>query len=289
MPLSNSMRFVISAYGVLYVPFLAVCLRSVRLYGGAPATVLYDDIPQNVIGALQRANPAAVFVPVTTAASEKVNPDQRIAAKTEHWGRFLTGSGEVIAFIDADTLVRGSILEVLPKAFDLVFTWKDERYPLNTGVVVVRDIPAVRHFMGVWLAKTRSICDSDAELKRAISESGGGDQQALFELMGRPDLRQVHRIEGGAITFVGVPCSILNETNSVPLNTGAKILHYKGGWHNILLRGDRFTRNRPQRESQAMYDLWHTHLAAEEEELGFRLQPISVRARKVARRLGVPI
>jgi hypothetical protein len=60
-------------------------------------------------------------------------------------------------------------------------------------------------------------------------------------------------IEGQNIIFKGIPCKVLNETNSKEITETTHIIHYKGGWQPILLEGRNFTKNRSKKLSWEMY------------------------------------
>ena len=274
------MQFVISSYGNRFAPFLAVSLRSLRhSHPGRTVTVLYDNMRTRTLQALQHQNPAARFVSVNVEKGRSLDSHKRTAGKMEHWSAVLEQldpkDSEIAAFIDADMIVRGNLEPALPESFDFVFTAKpQEDVPINVGFVALRLSPATKAFVKEWSVLTARIAADAPRLENAAKTMGAADQQALLDLMQNPALLGAsdRSYPFGNIRIVGMPCSLLNETNSVPLSAPALVLHYKGGWHKILLRDAPFSRHRPQEVSQEMYDLWFSYLEAEEAEMGIRLR-----------------
>ena len=61
---------------------------------------------------------------------------------------------------------------------------------------------------------------------------------------------------GEQVRLRGVPCAVLNETNSCPITERTHIVHYKGGWQPILLDGRRFTKHRRREACEEMYGVY---------------------------------
>jgi len=242
-------------------------------------TVLYDHLRVRTLQALQRQNLGVRFIPINVETARSIRNRKRIAGRMDHWSAVLERldlkDSDVVAFIDADMIVRSSLEAALPKSFDIIFTAKPhEAVPINSGFIALTLSPATKAFMKEWSALTAQITAEAHRLENAVKRMGGADQQALLDLMQNPALLGAsdRSYPFGNIRIVGMPCSLLNETNSVPLSAPALVLHYKGGWHKILLRDAPFSRHRPQDVSQEMYDLWFSYLEAEEAEMGIRLR-----------------
>jgi hypothetical protein len=274
------MQFVISSYGNAFSPFLAVSLRSLRLsHPGRRVTVLYDKLRTSTLSALRQQNPDARFVAVNVEKGRSIDSHKRIAGRMEHWSAVLEqldpNDSDVVAFVDADMIVRSDLEVALPESFDVIFTSKpQERIPINAGFIALRLSSKTKAFMKEWSALTAQMTADPPRLEEAVKKMGAADQQALLDLMQNPALLGVsdRSYPFGDIRIVGMPCALLNETNSVPLSAPALVLHYKGGWHKILLRDAPFSSHRPQDVSQEMYDLWFAYLEAEETELGMKLR-----------------
>jgi hypothetical protein len=183
---------------------------------------------------------------------------------------------------------------MLPAFGDILFTCKAERFPINAGFVAVRDTLAARAFLTSWRDKSREICENKSARLEAVSRNGAADQEALWQMIGRPTgslLGEWTATVAGAVKVdvVGVPCELFNETNSVPLSSAAAVLHYKGAWHNVLAKGQRFGRKRTRAASAEMYELWSSHLSREERAMGVRLRPAWVAWRIALRERGISV
>lgn len=287
------MHFVITCYGERYAPFLAVCLRSVRLFAGSHSVTVINDLPESVIACLKAANPNATFIHLIQYVTSLSQYEKRVAGKLDYWLYWMTSApnGRVVVFIDADVFVRADISGDLPSDFDVMFTRKEERIPINTGVLALRVSDSSKAFMQLWRDETFKVFSDPDLLAHGVKVGGGISQFTLLRLMGVPDGGQTREglnevdLSCGTIRFFGAECDLLNQTNSVPLSSPAKILHYKAGWHPILLDGKKFSRNRPYHESAEMYQFWLDHLRAEEHLLGMQLLSRWTRSRHAMRSL----
>ena len=287
------MRFLVCCYGEHYASFLAVCLRSLRLSHPIAHVCVIHDFEAKLAEPLQARNPKVEFRCLAQDTAILTHPDERIAAKLDYWSWFLdeANDGEVVVFLDADTLVRADISEFLECDFDILITRKDEHPPINTGVVAVRVSDRTKALLRRWRDDTSSIVEDATARGRAIKIGGGFDQYTLLQLMGIPEGEApphgVFRVNTpvGQITFHGAKCDVLNQTNSVPLSHNAKILHYKGAWRWILLNGKRFTKRRTYEQSAEMYWLWLDCLRGEERTMGIRTLSWRARTRHFLRRL----
>jgi FkbM family methyltransferase len=278
------MQFVTSCYGDAYAPFLAVCLRSLRNSNPRSSVlVLHDEIAGRTIEALSEINPNAQFVHLALAPPTQ-DLRQRIGAKASFWLAAMerTQADEII-FLDCDMIVRSSLRDALPSLADALFTVKDEKVPINTGLVIIRRSDRTQAFMTEWDRVTQQVC---RQTSVDYSTSGGPTQHALLLMMGteRPEPGNITVEAGGnSVAIHLAPCAIYNETNSVPLSSPAKVLHYKSGWRKILLNGSGYTRTRPQAASMEMRRLWREHLLAEERATGLRLLPTMARLKSAIR------
>lgn len=278
------MRFVTSCFGLGHVSFLAVALRSLADSHPATGVEVLHDLPADVVAKLARLNPRAMFVYSEVNADREAQADRRIARKLDHWLEALdrAPANETLLLIDCDTIVRRPLDEYLPDEFDLIVTHKPEPARINTGVVAVRASPRAAAFFRLWRDETQHIAASRERFDEAMKESGALDQHSLLSLLGALDRstpldgRRDLAFAFGPIVVVGLACAVLNQTNSVPLASEARILHYKGRWHPVLLRGKHFTHRRTYRASHEMYDLWLRSLRTCEAVTGLALLPASV-------------
>lgn len=259
------MRFFISSYGHGYVPYLSVCLSSlVKNHPDDWVDVFIGDTPQHEILLLRTQFSRVNFKEVSTSASQYKSSTQSIPAKLEHWAKYIKNvpSGEIVAFLDADLLIYKNIKSSLPSDFDIVYTWKNEKWPLNTGVLIVKASSNVVSFLQEWHQKTIALISDSKKLKQAIQTSGGGDQHTLLEMMDAVKPNPIPKgswkkeYEFGKINFYGASCEELNQTNSVSLNADSKIFHYKSGMRPVILGDGQFTKARPPETSYEIWALW---------------------------------
>jgi hypothetical protein len=260
--------FITSAYGDRYAPFLLVTLESLRKsYSGEDVRVYWQDISPEKIGLLMKGFPEYRFI--ETHLDIKGDIAQKISSKVRLWYQAVCDAPDgPTCLLDSDVLVLRDFSHFFGEATDIVFTDKLGLFPLNTGVMLVNNSARVRIFMEDWLKKTLEIIRSPEQLAVATSINypyGGADQMA-FHLMLHYQPGQYEYsflTDEGEVVLQSVPCELLNETRSTPLTKHHHIIHYKGGWRNIILRGDSFTRNRPKADSIEMYCLFlQTYLEA---------------------------
>jgi hypothetical protein len=260
------MRFFISSYGHSYIPYLSICLSTLitNHSDNSVVDVFLEDTPEYEVLLLKNLFSEVKFNSIVSHASQYSDINQKIPAKLEHWLKYMASvpDGETVVFLDADLLIKQNITSALPGKFDFLYTWKDENWPLNVGVVIVKSSTKTIELMQLWHRKTLEIISSPRKLKEACDKSGAADQAALLEIMGvmesglLPQGSWNKDYEFGNINFYGAPCADLNQTNSVPVNSGTRIFHYKGGWKDVINYDGLFSRNRPRSSSYEMYSFW---------------------------------
>ena len=257
------MKFLVSAFGNRYAGMLITNLESIeRSNPAAGIEVYYQDLPDGFLESASRAYPRVRFVETNFDFSN--DPIQRISSKTLTWEYACRQqrSGDLLAFVDVDTIVVKDISAFLcSDDIDLVFTWKDETFQLNSGVLLAAAGNACRNFLQEWLRRTREVLQTPHLYAQANSSDlpyGGGDQMALHQILnyrlGEP--RYEVPIGATVVRFRAEPCAVLNETNSGPIRATTHIIHYKGGWQHILLDGKPFSRHRPRLACGEMYQLY---------------------------------
>lgn len=254
----SELVLVTTVYGKNHLPFLAPHLYTVsRCHPEATELVLWQDLPRHEIDVLASVFPHCRFLQIEEPIEG--HRDQKTSRKLECWRMacqlYLNNP---LCFIDCDTLLVKPIGEFFTSDFDVLFTWKDEPFPLNTGALLVRDGHTGCAFFEEWAARTERIVTDPRALSRALATSGGGDQHALREIIGFANYNGLfkRRVGGQELTFKGLPCRLLNETNCVAITDDTHVIHYKGGWHPIILRGEGFSEHRPEEKCREMYDLW---------------------------------
>ena len=259
------MLFVVSAYGDLYVPLLTVCLDSLsKTHPDDSVIVAWDQINDIEVKLLKDQ---FRWVDFQKLDQSFLGDDlrKRIPLKLRFWLDISKQyTDQVICFLDSDTLVYKNIAKYIDNKYDFIYTWKNEQFPLNVGVVIVRSSKKVGRFLELWLERIEEIISDEESLKQACDTHGAADQQALADLINTSSYGDEfnRRYEFGTIHFKGFPCEELNQTNVVPINHGSSIFHYKGGWHPILLKEDGFSYNRPKTISLEMLCLWENRYSS---------------------------
>ncbi len=276
--------FVTTIYGASYAPFLAPHLHSIgACHPGSRGVVLWQDIPAREIETLRAAFPAWTFTETDRPIHGELH--QRIPRKLHAWLAACDGVGDdaPICFVDCDTLLVRPLTPVLEApGWDVIYTWKDEAFPINTGVIAARGGTAARTLLTELAARVERIVSNPEALSAALGSSGAADQHALRELVGWVNYdRDTERTVGGArLRFRGVPCRVLNETNCRPIGEDLRLIHYKTGWHPILLQGAPFTRNRPQDRCREMHEFWSTTEHGADRALARRVAMDACRVRR---------
>jgi len=265
--------FVVAVYGSKHAPFLAPNLtRLFNTYSAleSPDTrgvlVLWQDVARREIAALRAAFPAARFIETSFPTGTDIM--HAIPRKIHAWLRGAELAIEhhpsrPVVFIDCDAMLIRPIDDLLAGDWDVMFTWKDELYPINTGVMAARDASAAAHVFRTMLPRIERMVAHKDELATAVGSSGAADQHALREIIGfcNYDGTFSRSVAVGPIqreiVFRGAPCRVLNETRCVPIGDFLRIVHYKTGWHPILLDGKPFTANRSKEACGEMFALWN--------------------------------
>jgi hypothetical protein len=231
-----SFSFGTVCYGSRYQPFLGVLIDSIRRTHNR--------------------------IPIYVEQHQDVN-QSHLYYKTASWIKMLKQipEGDTIVFLDCDMLVLRDIPSQLDPDADIHFTWKTERPPLNTGFLVVRRSDKTIRFLEEWQANIMRVCSNETLHAMAAKMHGSADQYALWEMLGGdswPSFSESRTIcyPYGKILFNPLPCEVFNQTESVPIAEHVRVLHYKGGWHKILLDEGPFTDKRPWDTSREMWQLW---------------------------------
>jgi len=250
--------FVTTIYGSRHLPFLAPHLLSVlNSNPGKKEIVLWDDLPSDQINLIQQCFPLVSFIHMQERIQGTI--DQKISRKLNYWLQACKLFPDTkIVFIDTDTLVLKSIENLISGSYDFLFTWKDEVYPINTGVIAVRNGKRVLPIITEWVTRIEKIISNQQDLNLALVRSGAADQHALREIIGyinydRPFIRQIN---GEEYLFRGVNCQLLNETNCSVISEDTHVIHYKGGWHPLILEKKGYSVNRPKERCQEMHLKW---------------------------------
>lgn len=249
--------FLVPNYGSAFEGMLLACLESVaRAAPGMCVYVAWQDMDGDKVAALQKAYPASRWVKTAFAVSKDYVV--RISAKTrlaEVAAKAALADGFTqFVLMDSDILMRAGVTDAFAEDFDVGFTSKSERWPLNSGVIFLKGAKTL-DFLRVWSAESARIGSSPELLAEASSKAlpyGGIDQMALH-LMTDFDRGRKGVYERDGFRYKALPCALYNETRSLPLICAARLIHYKGGWHRILTKGSFYTAKRPMGDSLEMH------------------------------------
>jgi hypothetical protein len=140
-----------------------------------------------------------------------------------------------------------------------------------------RNTDALKAFLREWNARTQAILANSAEEAVARQAFGAADQLSLAQLVCRGDVMEAAKrsdlaqrttaYDGAYVTescgrplrLLGVNCRLLNETRCMPIGEDTHVIHYKSGWHRILLHGASFHSNRPEAACREMHSFWERH------------------------------
>jgi hypothetical protein len=243
---NSSLVFVYHCEGVSYLPFLTVSLASAfEHHPTSVAQVSLVNVPGFEVEILKARFTRASFI--ISERKQQLPLELRIASKPNQWSRASEEIPEdkICVFLDADTIVTGNIEECLPASFDVIFTHKEERWPVNSGVLIGRKSSELREFLQTWSRTTHEITSEPKRLSHAREVAGAADQLALLEIIsdawqGNSSWREGARrnVGGAEVQLVGMPCEILNNTNSVGSDlNGTRIIHVKR-WMQKMIEED---------------------------------------------------
>lgn len=154
---------------------------------------------------------------------------ERNTHKLDHWAAVVADAEDRdrLLLIDADTIVLRPLDDVWSLDFDLAYTVRPKRFPLNGGVVFLRVSDRVRAFVTRWAALNRAMLNAPKPTWKA--EFGGINQAAFGTLLAEGD---------HGLTLLGLPCAEWNcEDTSWPSYDPAvtRILHVKDALRRACL------------------------------------------------------
>lgn len=154
--------------------------------------------------------------------------------KLDRWAEIVAtaADGERLLLIDADTMIVRPIDEIWQRDFDVAYTTKRARFPINGGVVFLRVSPRVRTFLQDWAdANRRLLADSDPEAGWRYTH-GGVNQASLAQLLTTAQVRGLHLVE---LSCAEWNCEDSGWATFDPART--RILHIKSALRQACLSG----------------------------------------------------
>jgi hypothetical protein len=254
-------HYLVCYFGAKYAPMLGVLLQSIaEIAPDRKVVLLHYDTPVDVLR-MACNYPNVIARPVEKQAYHAA---MAAALKPLIIADYLdspTLAGPALV-VDCDMLIRRDPFELFREGDGILFTTRDGVWPINGGIIGIRDPhqPAVSQFFRRWAERIAEIARDPALVAVARSEKhpyGHVDQMAFAQTIGYERHKTEFRLtECADLSARAIDGYILNETRSVPISPETRILHYKGGWHPILLDGHTFTRNRPMRAGWEMFTLY---------------------------------
>ena len=106
-------------------------------------------------------------------------------AKLEVWRDQIHAEpdGSRVVLMDADTLALGPLDEAFDEPFDIGWTWRPGRLPVNSGVVFVNCNSRSRAFMDAWLGRDASLMRHRALADHGARKFGGANQASFMWLI----------------------------------------------------------------------------------------------------------
>lgn len=236
-------KIITVVYNDDYLPYLKAFYNSVRsVYG--------DAVEIHLAYANLKKSPAYIKNKHKFVMGKKV---RSAAAKVNLWADMIEKDlGDRLLFIDCDTIMIKPIDDYFESDFDIgytVKTFEDEnlQWPLNAGVMLIKNVEAARKFFRFWRSETNKIM-SDGKLKAIASAAWGACDQAV--------LGENTDYEG--VKFKAFRCCELNECRCVPITDDTHIIHLKGRWHRVIA-GEGWSKYRPKSKCKEMYELWKSY------------------------------
>jgi hypothetical protein len=234
-----------------------------RSHPEALISVYWEDIPESTKSLIQKAYPKAEYI--DTHFDFTTDIAKRISSKTLVWelaAKDKQDEAGWLFFMDTDMLVLKDIRPLLETiSGDILYTYRQGQFWINSGILACRKHPEMAHFFTQWREKTQAILNDPILFAQANDKKlhyGGADQMSLQQLLNYSIEKNNYTLPTTTLPlqFTGVNCEYLNETYSRPVTEKTHVIHYKGGWRDILFFGGNFTPNRSKEDSWEMYMLY---------------------------------
>ncbi len=128
-----------------------------------------------------------------------------------------------VILIDADAIVLGELDSAFDKPYDIGWTWRPGRLPVNSGVVFVRCNERSRAFMDAWVDRDEQLMNHRTLAAHGASKYGGANQASFMWLI----------THGKGQDIAGCQDLMCKKWNSVDqtwcdFDDDTRILHIKG-------------------------------------------------------------
>lgn len=257
----SQIRFITTTFGNRHVNMLLPLLFSIQKHcPDANASIYWEDILDETKQIIKSAFPNFDYIDTSFDFSTDIT--KRISSKTIIWeyaAKQQIPTEEWLLFIDADTLVTRDPLPLLNSInTDIIITHRNESpFLINTGVMACKGKQSASDFFSEWQKETTHILETPELFSQANDKKlpyGGADQMSLQKLIHYS--KEQDTFSFNDLTVRAIHCKFLNETYSTSVTKDTHIIHYKGGWRDIIFFGSPFTKNRPLKLSWEMYTLY---------------------------------
>jgi hypothetical protein len=177
--------FITTVTNNAYLPFVRAHLESIyRHHPDAAVLVYHDRLTTDRVVGLCRQFPGANFV--AAVSKNYRSTEETIGGKMASYCRAveLVPPGSELVLIDCDTLLCAPLDELFDDEFDLCFTWKEDGFPLNSGVVLARMNEPFRTFLDSWNELTQSILHDPTRLALAVTRAGFSNSSSAEWIVG---------------------------------------------------------------------------------------------------------
>lgn len=214
--------------------------------------VLRQSVKQN-----SPATPLVVFETAADTGIRSAHPNASQKArdsfvantqKMRHWQEAVDAlpDGEVLCLLDADTMVLRDLSDAEEMPFDVTYTARPDtsRFPINSGVVLVRGSSRSRTFFRRWRAVNEEMLANPDFHQEYRAKWGGINQAALGAMIADP----------GEVDLVRLECAEWNCEDTTwkdydPDKT--RIVHVKG-----RLRKTCLNQRLPDQVTKPLWILW---------------------------------
>ena len=262
----DRITFAFSAYGDKFIDNVFTLLQSIdTLYKGSANIVFYyHNIDPGYIEEIQNLLPYVILKESRHADCEKGDVEYKTAQKSLIWSEMLEDNKNFdnVVLLDADTMLVRKMGKFFLDEFDVGFCYKgpnDEnpQWPINGGVMLVRNSELVRKFLLDWSNLTIETQKAGESAKRnGYDLWGGGDQVSLGYILGT---RNVNSYKKGLVIdtlkFKGYSMEYFNESRGIIPSDKTHLIHYKGESWQSLLRSSVFSKRRPNATCGVLYDM----------------------------------
>lgn len=154
--------------------------------------------------------------------------------KLEHWAARVADAvdGDRLLLMDADMAILRPLEDVWDRPFDVAYTVRPKRFPINGGVVFLRISDRVRQFVIDWTRENRRLLEEPTGTYPWAKEYGGINQASLIGLLPECAARGIATLE--------LPCAEWNceDTTWTKFDPAVtRILHVKSDLRNAIFAG----------------------------------------------------